>query len=73
MLSASEAKEKTQSNINELKNIEEGIKNAVDNGEFVITGGGDLQPMTLNKLRTLGYDVVITGTSDHHTWRIAWS
>lgn len=72
MLSASKAKEMTQNNIKELKNIEEGIEHAIDNGEFVIMGSGDLKPMTLNKLRELGYDVIITGTEDHHTWRISW-
>lgn len=77
MLSANEARAKTQNNIDdcvrqELKRLDEQISEAIAGGEFSIRNDGSLQPDTQKKLEELGYEVK-TGTQYNESYySVSW-
>lgn len=77
MLSASEAKAKTQNNIDdcvtqELSKLNDQILDAITNGKFSISNEGSLQPETRKKLEELGYEIK-TGTQYNESYySISW-
>ena len=77
MLSASEARTKTQNNINdcaakELAKLEEQISNAILEGKFSISNDGSLQLSTRQKLEKLGYKVTTGSQYNEPYYNISW-
>ncbi len=77
MLSASEAKAKTQNNINdgvtaELNEINILIENYIMAGKFSFSKDGSLEPETRRKLEELGYDVKTGMQKNESYYSISW-
>lgn len=77
MLSASEAKAKTQNNINdgvtaELNKINILIENYIMAGKFSFSKDGSLEPETRRKLEELGYDVKTGMQKKESYYSISW-
>ena len=78
MLSASEAKTKTQNNIDdcvtqEVKKLDEQISNAIAEGKFSISNSGMLQSSTQEKLESLGYKIKIGRQYNEAYYSVSWS
>ncbi len=77
MLSANEAKKKTQDNINncitqEFKKIEEQINDAIFEGEYSISNNGRLKHIIKEKLKELGYKIEISSQYNEPYYIISW-
>lgn len=77
MLSASEAKTKTQNNIDdcitqELEELNKKINNAISCGKFSICNDGYLQPETRKRLEQLGYKVETGSQYNQSYYSISW-
>lgn len=77
MLSASEARTKTQNNINdcttkELAKLEEQMANAILEGKFSISNDGCLQFSTRQRLEELGYKVTTGSQYNEPYYSISW-
>ncbi len=77
MISASEARKKTENNINncatkELSEIMEKIDRAIANGKFSISDDGYLQSQTRKKLEELGYKVETGSQYNEGYYSVSW-
>lgn len=77
MLTAEEAKIKTQTNINncatkELTYLEKQISKAVHDGRFSISNNGFLESVTEQKLKELGYKVTTYTQYNKSSYTISW-
>ncbi len=77
MISASEARKKTENNINncitkELSEIMRQIEKAIANGKFSISNDGYLQSETRKKLEELGYKVEIGSLYNEGYYGVSW-
>lgn len=77
MVSASEAKVKTQNNINncetqQLKELSEQISNAIAEGKFSISNDGTLQAATQERLEELGYEIKIGKQYNKAYYSVSW-
>lgn len=77
MLSASEAKAKTQNNIDdcvtqELNKLDEQISNAIAEGKFSISNDGSLQLETRKKLEELGYEIKSGTQYNESYYSVSW-
>ena len=77
MLSASDAKKKTQSNIDncttkELRLLEKQINKAIFDGRFSISNNGFLDSVTEQKLKGLGYKVTTYAQYNESSYTISW-
>ena len=77
MLSANEAKRKTQSNINncvtsELEKLDMQISEAISNGKFSICNDGVLSLVVQKKLATLGYKIKTGSQYNESYYSISW-
>lgn len=77
MLSASDAKSKTQNNINEYANYELSrlnaqILDAIAEGKFSICNDGSLQPQIRKKLEELGYEVKSGMQKNESYYSVSW-
>lgn len=78
MLSASEAKAKTQNNIDscvtqELNKLDKQISEAISNGKFSICNDGILQHTTQERLESLGYKVETGSQYNESYYSVSWS
>lgn len=78
MVSANEAKRRTQNNVNicvtqELNKLEEQISNAIANGEFFISNNGTLQKETRSRLESLGYKIETGSQYNEAYYSVNWS
>lgn len=78
MLSASEAKKKTQDSINdrvtkELDKLNKQIDKAIARGSFSISNDGILQSETSKRLESLGYRVQTGSQYNESYYNISWS
>ncbi len=77
MISASEARKKTENNINncatkELSEIMKQIDKAIANGNFLISNDGYLQSQTRKKLEELGYKVETGSQYNEGYYSVSW-
>lgn len=77
MLSAGDAKKKTQSNIDncttkELRLSEKQINKAIFDGRFSISNNGFLESVTEQKLKELGYKVTTYAQYNESSYTISW-
>ena len=77
LLSASEAHKKTIDNIKnchtkELAEIDKRIREAIGDGKFSINRNGCLQRETRQRLRELGYEVIVDSQYNESFWKISW-
>ena len=77
MLSASDAKKRTQSNIDncmtkELVQLEKQINRAISYGRFSISNNGYLESVTEQKLKELGYKVTTHNQYNESSYTISW-
>lgn len=77
LLSASQANQMTKENIEncctqELIEITKKIKKAIANGDFSISGEGNLKHETVERLKELGYKVDTGCTRNESYWSISW-
>lgn len=75
--SASQANQMTKENIEncctqELIEITKKIKKAIANGDFSISGEGNLKHETVERLKKLGYKVDTGCTRNESYWSISW-
>lgn len=78
MLSASEAKNKTQNNIDncvtqELEKLNKQISSAILDGKFSICNDGVLQSATRSKLESLGYKIETGSQYNESYYSVSWS
>lgn len=78
MLSASETKKKTQNNIDscvtqELEKLNKQIDDAIAKGKFSISNNGNLQSVTRERLKVLGYKVQTGSQYNEPYYSISWS
>lgn len=78
LLSASEAKKKTQNNIDscttqELEKLDKQISDAISHGSFSICNDGYLQSETRKKLEQFGYKVETGSQYNEAYYNISWS
>ncbi len=77
MISASEARKKTENNINncatkELSEIMEKIDKAIANGKFSISNDGYLQFETEQRLEELGYKIKTGSQCNESYYTVSW-
>ncbi len=77
MISASEARKKTENNINngttrELSEIMRQIEKAITNGKFSISNDGYLQSETEQKLEELGYKIKTGSQYNESYYSVSW-
>ncbi len=77
MISASEARKKTENNINngttrELSEIMRQIEKAIANGKFSISNDGYLQSETEQKLEELGYKIKTGSQYNESYYSVSW-
>ncbi len=77
MISASEARKKTENNINscvtkELSEIMRQIEKAISNGKFSISNDGYLQSVTEQRLEELGYKVTTGSQYNEGYYSVSW-
>lgn len=77
MLSASEARRKTQNNIDKLEvqqfnELNDQINRAINAGRFSITGTGFLRVAIREKLEELGYKVQLGSQYNDEYYKISW-
>lgn len=76
-LTAAEAHNKTQENINncvttELRKLSEEINNAIAEGKYSISNDGYLKHETLQRLKELGYKVQTGSQYNESYYSISW-
>jgi len=77
MISASEARKKTENNINncvtkELSEIMEKINKAIANGKFSISNDGYLETETERRLEELGYKIKTDSQYNESYYSVSW-
>ena len=77
MISASEARKKTENNINncatkELSEIMQEIDEAIEDGKFSISNDGYLQSKTKQRLEELGYKVKTGSQYNESYYSVNW-
>lgn len=77
MISASEARKKTENNINncitkELSEIMEQINEAIEDGKFSISNDEYLQSETKQRLEELGYKVKTGSQYNESYYSVSW-